>query len=205
MKIRFSFVLLIAFLLTVVSCESENTPSEEQSPPATAVSDQNTSADKLKRGEYMVTVMGCHDCHTPMIMTDQGPAPDPNHHLGGHPKDVVLTPYDEKLIGPYVLFNSTFTAAIGPWGISYSANLTPHETGLGNWTEEQFFRALREGKHKGMANGRPLLPPMPWQNFQQLTDEDLSAVFAYLQSIEPVNNLVPTAVIAPPPGAADAN
>ena len=55
------------------------------------------------------------------------------------------------------------TAAwVGPWGISYSSNLTPdNETGIGGLSEEMFIKTLREGKFMGV--GRPLLPPMPWQ------------------------------------------
>lgn len=74
------------------------------------------------------------------------------------------------------------TAWTGPWGISYSANLTPDETGTGNWTEEQFIRAIREGKSKGLQNGRSLLPPMPWQTLRIMKDEELKAIFAYLKN-----------------------
>ena len=70
----------------------------------------------------------------------------------------------------------------GPWGVSFTANLTPDkETGLGNWTEEMFITTMRTGRHQG--KGRPILPPMPYQFIATLNDEDLKAVFAYLQSI----------------------
>ncbi len=143
--------------------------------------------------------MGCNDCHSPKIMTPQGPAPDPARMLSGYPADEKLaTIADAKILKDYALFNGALTAAIGPWGTSFSANLTPDDTGLGNWTLEQFGKALREGKFKGMEGTRPLLPPMPWQNYTALNDEDLAAVFAYLQSIPPVKNVVP----APLPPAA---
>jgi hypothetical protein len=91
----------------------------------------------------------------------------------------------------------TFTAWTGPWGVSFSANLTPDQnTGIGVWTEEMFIQTLREGKH--MGNGRPLLPPMPWQPYGQKTDDDLKAIFAYLKSLPPMANRVPDPV--PPPG-----
>jgi hypothetical protein len=84
----------------------------------------------------------------------------------------------------------TLTAFAGPWGISYTANLTPDEnTGIGIWDEQMFIDTLRNGRH--MANGRPLLPPMPWRYYSQLTDEDLKAVYAYLRSIPAVSNRVP--------------
>jgi hypothetical protein len=83
------------------------------------------------------------------------------------------------------------TEWVGPWGISFSANLTPDPTGLGNWTEEQFIYALREGKVKGIPGARSILPPMPWEMIRYMTDGELKAVFAYLKSIRPINNIVP--------------
>jgi hypothetical protein len=94
------------------------------------------------------------------------------------------------------------TAWAGPWGVSFTANLTPEqETGLGRWTERDFVDAMRTGRHQG--RGRPILPPMPVQNVAALTDADLSAVFAYLRSIPAIRNAVP-APIPPPVVAAGA-
>ena len=94
----------------------------------------------------------------------------------------------------WILMNEDITAAAGMWGISFAANLTSDQTGIGNWTEENFKRALKEGKYKGLEGGRMLLPPMPWQNFANIKDEDVKAIFAYLKSTKPVNNLVPQPV-----------
>ena len=91
----------------------------------------------------------------------------------------------------WVLFGMGLTSSAGPWGISYSANLTSDATGIGNWTEEQFFRAIRKGLSKGLEGNRPLLPPMPWFAYKNLTDEDLRAVFSYLKSTKPIKNVVP--------------
>jgi hypothetical protein len=52
-----------------------------------------------------------------------------------------------------------------------------------------FIKAMRTGKHMGA--GRPILPPMPWPGIGLLTDDDLKAVFAYLHSLKPINNMVP--------------
>ena len=52
-------------------------------------------------------------------------------------------------------------------------------------------KAMKEGKHLGMDNQRPIMPPMPWQGLSMWPDEDLKAVFAYLKSIPPIDNLVP--------------
>ena len=82
--------------------------------------------------------------------------------------------------------------------LNYAANLTPDETGIGNWSFEQFTTAIRKGKYKGLEGSRPLLPPMPWQMYKSMTDEDLKAVFTYLNSLPPINNLVPSPI---PPNA----
>jgi hypothetical protein len=85
---------------------------------------------------------------------------------------------------------ATMTAWSGPWGVSFTRNLTPDpETGIGKWTEQNFIDSLRNGKI--MGKGRPLLPPMPWAMYGTLTDEDLKAMFAYLKTIPPVKNRVP--------------
>ena len=77
--------------------------------------------------------------------------------------------------------------------MSFTANLTPDkETGLGDWTEEQFVAAIRTGKHQG--KGRPVLPPMPVNILNALDDEDLRSIFAYLQSLAPVKNRVPAPI-----------
>ena len=91
----------------------------------------------------------------------------------------------------------TLTAWSGPWGESFAANLTPDtNTGLGNWTEEMFVKAMRSGRHMGTS--RPILPPMPWQQLASMTDADLKSVYAYLRTIPPVVNHVPDPV--PPAG-----
>jgi cytochrome c553 len=151
-------------------------------------------ADQITKGEYLVTVMGCNDCHSPKIMTETGPAPDALRLLSGHPADEQLSAFENETLKSYVLFNMNNTAAIGPWGTSFAANLTPDPTGIGSWTEEQFIRAMKEGKWKGLENSRNLLPPMPWQGYSKLTDKDLKAIFAYLKSIKPVSNLVPMSI-----------
>jgi hypothetical protein len=97
--------------------------------------------------------------------------------------------------GQWVQFKGDLTAAAGPWGVSFAANLTPDATGLGNWTLDNFVKALKHGKYKGIDAARDLLPPMPWQNFATMSDEDLEAMFEYLKTIRPVNNLVPAAIV----------
>jgi mono/diheme cytochrome c family protein len=145
---------------------------------------------RVERGRYLVTIGGCGDCHTPLKMTDKGPQPDMDRYLSGHPEQMKLPPAP-KAQGPWVWSGAaTNTAFAGPWGVTYAANLTPDKnTGLGIWTEQMFVKALRTGKHWG--EGRPIMPPMPWEGYGKMTDEDLKAVYAYLQSVRPVRNYVP--------------
>lgn len=146
-------------------------------------------------GEHLVLITGCNDCHTPKKMTPMGPALDSALWLSGHPAQMPGIDVDRKAMeskGYAITWD--LTEWVGPWGVSYAANLTPDPTGIGNWTEEQFFTALREGKYKGLAGSRPLLPPMPWEMYRNMTDHEIRAVFAYLKSIRPVDNLVPPAL-----------
>jgi hypothetical protein len=86
--------------------------------------------------------------------------------------------------------SATNTAWSGPWGVSFTANLTPDpETGLGKWTLKNFKDTIRTGRH--MGRGREILPPMPIPMYKNFNDADLEAIFAYLQSIPPLKNRVP--------------
>jgi hypothetical protein len=153
-------------------------------------------ADPVARGKYLVSAMGCHDCHTPWKMGPRGPEPDMSRALSGHPADLTMPP-PPPVPAPWAwVGGATNTAFAGPWGVSFTANLTPDaETGLGSWTPEIFIAALRTGRHEG--KGRPILPPMPYRMIANLTDEDLRAVFAYLQSVPPLRNRVPAPVDPP--------
>lgn len=149
------------------------------------------AADLVARGRYLVESMACSDCHTPWTMGPNGPHPDPALAYSGHPAELVLPPAPELPPGPWIVtVAATNTAWAGPWGVSFTANLTPDdETGIGLWTAATFIATLRTGRHMGM--GRPLLPPMPWEPFSNLNDDDLGAMFAYLRSLPAINNRVP--------------
>lgn len=171
-----------------------NQPEKEQQ--ISAASTDTVSPDSLvKRGAYLVNMMGCNDCHSPKIMTPQGPVPDPERLLSGHPANVPVAKFDTGTAKNWILFNGMLTNYVGPWGISYSANITSDSTGIGTWTEKQFFKAIREGKYLGLDNTRPLLPPMPWPEYKNASDDDLRAIFAFLKSTKPVRNVVPDAMI----------
>lgn len=161
--------------------------------------DLGPTGGPVERGRYLVETIGCSDCHTPKKMGPQGPELDESRLLSGHPEGSKLPPPPEGQ-GPWIAtVSADLTAWSGPWGISYAFNLTPDEnTGIGSWHEETFVKAIRTGRHMGAA--RPILPPMPWQMYRNLTDADLKAVYAYLRSIPPVKNRVPQPVV--PAGAA---
>lgn len=189
--------LALATLLAIPACGTGNAadyaPGADQTKVAAAA-----KQSPVERGKYIVSTSGCHDCHTPWTMTDKGPAPDLSRALSGHPADMPLPPPPAP-VGPWIVATAaTNTAVSGPWGVSFTANLTPHpETGLGKWTAQNFVDTIRNGRHMGA--GRPLLPPMPWPVYANLTDDDLKAVFAYLQTVPAIDNRVPDPL---PPAAA---
>ena len=157
---------------------------------------QPNKAAQIKRGEYLVEIMGCHDCHTPAKMGPNGPEQDRSRALSGHPEQLVMPPAPAPT-GPWVAsIAATFTAFGSPAGTVFTRNLTPDkETGLGDWTVEEFIATMKTGRERG--KGRPVLPPMPVQNLRALSDQDIRALFAYLQSLPPISNRVPQPIEAP--------
>ncbi len=189
MKKCFSFYaiyfVIIAALIFVACDEKTN---EE-------VADNKMSQeDLLKRGEYLVNTIGCGDCHSPKKMGEMGPEEDLERRFSGHPAGTELPKINKAELQNWALFSHDLTTAVGPWGVSFAANLTSDPTGIGNWTLEQFKLSLRKGLFKGLEGSRPLLPPMPWYNFAKLTDEDIEAMFVYFQSTKPIKNVVPAAI-----------
>jgi mono/diheme cytochrome c family protein len=169
---------------------------------AVALAGQASSSTRdgaAERGKYLVSVLGCHDCHTPWKMGEKGPEPDMSRMLSGHPQGKTLKPAEGLRDGWMYAGSETNTAFSGPWGISYAMNLTPDTgSGIGIWTEDMFVRAIRLGKHWGQS--RPINPPMPWQVYRNLTDDDLHAVWSYLRTIPPIENRPPD---YDPPGEED--
>jgi mono/diheme cytochrome c family protein len=144
---------LISALALVVACVAT------QLRPAKAA-DQ----DQIARGKYMVSIMGCGDCHTP------------GHFFG---KDDMA----RYLAGSDVGFG------IPSLGVFVGPNLTPdNETGLGNWTPEQIAAAITKGER---PDGRILAPVMPWRHFANLTPSDAQAIALYLKSLPPISHQVP--------------
>ena len=160
-------------------------------PVLSADSEVSATPDKIARAKYLVTIPGCNDCHTPLKMGENGPEPDYSRMLSGHPESVVVKSAARVPDEPWlVTTTATTTAWSGPWGVSFTANLTPDsETGLGRWTFRNFKDTIRTGRH--MGRGRAILPPMPIPMYKHMTDQDLEAVFSYLRTIPSIKNRVP--------------
>jgi len=117
----------------------------------------------VERGQYLVTIGGCNDCHTRGYFLGN---PDQNRFLGG--SDVGF-------------FVPNLGAFVGP-------NLTPdNETGLGTWSKDDIVNALQKGI---TPDGRELAPVMPWRAFAKLRKSDVYAIAAYLKSLPIVKNQV---------------
>lgn len=182
------YAQVLAIAILFASCSSQEQPPKDTEVKAP------TQEEIVQRGSYLVNTMGCADCHSPKVFGPMGPMPDTNLFLSGHQSGSPLPEVNKDALKDWALFTYDQTAAAGPWGVSFAANLTSDETGVGNWTEEQFITAMRKGKYKGLEGGRDLLPPMPWQNFGQLTDNDLKAMLAYLKTTKPIHNVVPAPI-----------
>lgn len=200
LRIRlYAFAMSAVLVAVLAACRQQEAPAAsgtEASPSGSAAVEPASappaapSSDLVGGGRYLVTIMGCNDCHTPYKMGKNGPEPDMTRMLSGHPEGLKMPP-PPALQEPWGMVGAvTNTAWAGPWGVSYTTNLTPDQnTGIGIWTEDMFIRALRTGKHMGTS--RTILPPMPWPWYGKMRDEELKAMFAYLKSIPPIKNRVP--------------
>lgn len=110
----------------------------------------------VKRGEYLVNLIGCVDCHTPVD----------NHHQA--------IPGMEYSGGQIIQM---------PWAKAASSNITPDpSSGISYYGEAMFIKAMRTG----YVGTRQLNKMMPWPVFRNLSDEDLAGMFAYLKTLKPV-------------------
>jgi cytochrome c553 len=113
-------------------------------------------SDLVRYGAYLAGPLGhCTDCHTPWV---QGIPDMKRVGAGGNPLK-------------------------GPWGVTVSRNLTPHETGLKGWSDAEIARAIREGRSR---NGSALRPPMAFDWYRNISDDDMKALTAYLRSLKPL-------------------
>lgn len=132
--------------------------------PATAP----PATDVVAYGAYLTNVAACAECHTPV---DSQHTPLPGMHLAGGQE--------------FPLPNGL---------IARSANLTADSaTGIGAWTEDMFlarFTAWRDGSPHVPVKPGDFNTPMPWQSYAGMTDADLKAIFAYLQTVPAVSHRV---------------
>lgn len=202
-KTILAVAITTSLVATLYACTANDTDKTTDANKDISETRMQEDGDKVSRGRYLVSIVGsCGDCHSPKIFSAQGISEDTTKLLSGHPAGELLPPVDRNTEKPgqWIQMSGDATVFAGPWGVSYTANLTPDSaTGIGAWTEEVFIKTLRTGKHLGQESGRPILPPMPWYNIGRMTDDDLSAVYAYLRSLPPVNNKVPAPT--PPAGA----
>ena len=164
MKKNIFFFILCGLSIFVVLSQFNCEPQEKTM----------TKEELIANGKYLVNAGGCNDCHSPKVMTKMGPVPDTTRLLSGHPANEPTPELDLKAAGlhNWILTSMDLTEWLGPWGISFSRNLTPDSTtGIGAWSFQDFVNTLRNGKHLG--TGRDLLPPMPWQSIGQMKDADL--------------------------------
>ena len=113
-----------------------------------------------KRGEYLVTLASCTDCHTPM--DDRGQFIPGMEFAGGNP--FTGEGRQEKA----------------------SANITPAVNGIPYYSEELFLEVIRTGR----VREREITDLMPWAHYRNMTDDDLKAIFAYLKTLKPVEHYV---------------
>lgn len=124
-------------------------------------------ADKVAYGKYLTTLASCGDCHTPFESGEY----DMSHFLAGGRK--------------FLLPGATLT----------TSNLTPDkETGLGNWTEEVFVQRFKQYRDSSYVVPKvkegDFITIMPWLMYATMEEDDLKAIFNYLQSLEPISNKV---------------
>jgi mono/diheme cytochrome c family protein len=132
-----------------------------------------STPQRLARGHYLVTSIGCFFCHSEHDWTKRAQP---------------ILPGREG-VGELVPFLDLPGRVIAP-------NLTPDpQTGAGDWTDDQLAHAIREGIGH---DGRALFPMMPYERYQHMSDEDLASVIVYLRSLPPVHHELPaTALIFP--------
>jgi len=184
MKSLFAIMILAVFVWSLNSCESAKTDAATTAP---------TKDSLIKRGAYLVNAMGCNDCHSPKKMGPHGPFVDTARALSGFPSDAPVPVANAEVTKNHqIIFTGDLTGYVGPWGTSFAANITSDATGIGNWSLDQFKLAFQGGKFMGLKEGRPLMPPMPWENFAKVNNADVEAIFTYLKSTKPVKNVVPS-------------
>ena len=147
--------------------------SPNSAPPSDIKVDMTEA--RLERGKYLYeNLMHCAGCHGQNDYTRFASPVIPGRSGGGF----------------------VFMKELGLPGSITAPNITPDkETGIGNWTDGEKIRAIREGISK---DGRALFPMMPYSEYRKASDDDIYSLVAYLNTLPPVNNAVPKSVVAFP-------
>jgi mono/diheme cytochrome c family protein len=130
--------------------------------PLREPSRSHPASTPAERGAYLADMAGCHGCHSPI---DQQGTPLPGMDFGG---GAVF--HDPGQGGREV----------------FSMNITPDASGIAHYESDLFIQVIREGR----LPGRELNHIMPFEFFRNMTDEDLGDIFAYLQTLAPVQHRV---------------
>lgn len=197
-------ITLLSSIFILSQCnenKSNNDGNKKESAAVSNAPNYGGFESQVKWGEHLVKIGGCNDCHTPKQMGPNGPEDDMSLMLSGHPAQQPAPAFDVKEAAKKrLILTQSFTAWMGPWGITYAANITSDSTGIGMWTEAQFIKALKEKKWMGLDNTRPLMPPMSKMSATVMNEDELKAIFAYLKTTPPIKNVQPVAMLLPPPG-----
>jgi mono/diheme cytochrome c family protein len=126
---------------------------------------------RLERGRYLVTaVAACFDCHSEHDWKAHAAPVLPGMEGGGEVMPLVDLP--GRVVAPNITSDK--------------------ETGVGDWTDDELARAIREGVSR---EGRALFPLMPYGRYKSMSDEDLASVIVYLRSVPPVHHSLPATKI----------
>lgn len=174
---------IIAYLRTLESIEYDVPESSSAFPMNFIINTMPTEPefvskpdinDKIAYGKYLSIAASCSDCHTQKVKGADMPG---------------------------MTFAGGLDFHIPTGGKVYSANITPHETsGIGSWTEEMFVLRFKQFQDSTNLINQSLVNPgefqteMPWRFYSQMSTEELSAIFAYLQTIEAVDYTAPSFV-----------
>lgn len=144
--------------------------------------------DAISRGKYLATISGCTYCHTPDKVEYQNPETMSLEQIMTIAFDGNLAEDEEKLLAGGRVF------PLGPAGVVYTRNITPDkETGIGTWTDEQIKLAIKTGVR---PDGTVLFPVMPYHVYNQMADQDLEDIIAYMKSVPAVRNEVPEKTVS---------
>ena len=185
--------LVLAALLTAACTQKQSDDMAADDEEADSAEAQN-----VEIGQAIVEGWGCVYCHTPEVKGPDGLGmPDPDRLMSGHPGDQPIPPVPDAPIDSVEWTDYLEQLGSTAWpsddSIVFSSNLTPDpETGIGEWTAEEFVETIRQGMQRAM--GRQIKYPMPWEELSELSDIELASIYEYLMTLQPVPNEVPEPV-----------